>query len=309
MRMIRALALVFLVISIVSFNGEAGGIDEGILVGEPEITIDVSPDEQTADVCPAGETCGVVIFTGEVTAHVPLSTRFQYLMVYLTYDAPGWATSGTPQVIFTRTQETMPFSCSVQVPPMTSSSVIGTLTVSGQWAYDKGPGGGSIPPDTATIFISPYSAPDIGLRKTNLSGAFGEYIECEFTLSNDGNCDDEFEVSIIAQDGCDLSSKDEGKVSIAEHGSRVLKFDVAQVSGSPGQREITVTAIGSHAGGLATVSKVIVLHTSLRPTVHKAIPWGIGTGAVMMVLALVAVLFVRFGLPRMRERKRARATS
>jgi len=167
-------------------------------VGAPAITVRITPESQTALVAPGQQ--GVVIFTGEVTALIPWSPRVQYLIVYLTYDAMGWATSGTPQLIFTRAQDTMPFSCTVQVPPMTSHQATGTLSVNVQWGYNPGIGGGTLPsPTQAIILVEQYYLMSVGCDKPYVQISPGQSIGFKMRLINDGNDLDRFRMEITNQ--------------------------------------------------------------------------------------------------------------
>ena len=186
------LVLIILVLgSLIVFIPKETSVDA---VGGAAVTIQLHQTQQVVQVAPGQP--GVLMFTGEIRAQVPWSPRIQYLLVSLTYEASGWATSGTSVVIFTRADNTMPFTCTVKVPPMTSHQVVGTLNVIGRWNYQPGITGGPVNPVQAIIIVDQFYQFSVGCEKPYLQVSPGDSLGFRMRLINEGNSIDRLRMEI-----------------------------------------------------------------------------------------------------------------
>ena len=163
-------------------------------VGGAAVTIQLDQTEQTVNVEPGSS--GVLLFTGNVSAQVPWSPRIQYLLVNLNYEANDWATSGTSVVIFTREDTLMPFTCTVKVPPMTSHHEVGTLIVSGTWAYQPGIGSGEVNPVQAVIIIEQFFSHYLSYGSEYLEMEKEDVSNLSVNVHNQGNGRDRIAIEI-----------------------------------------------------------------------------------------------------------------
>lgn len=171
--------------------------DEADAVLRPVVTLRIEQREQHVQVAP-GQT-GTVLFSGTVEAQIPWEVRIQYLIVSLTYNAQGWVAVGTSAVIFSKGQTSQEFTCSVQVPPMTSHMLPGQITVAGQWRYAPGTIQGNVIPDTAAILIDQYYLFSVGCDKSYVQVSPGDSIGYRLRLINEGNFQDRLKIEIKNQ--------------------------------------------------------------------------------------------------------------
>ncbi len=181
--------------------------EEAEAIGNPRVTVSLDQSEQSAQVAPGQD--GIVTFTGLVRCTMPVDTNIQQVLVSLTGDAGGWAWSITPSSLsFDRSTSELAFSCTVRVPPRTSHTHTGQLTVGGTYRVNPGIYGTSIPgPATAMITIEQYYKFALECAKPFVEVVPGDQMVFTLKLRNEGNDQDTMKVDIEADNFKSLVDK------------------------------------------------------------------------------------------------------
>jgi len=167
-------------------------------VGAPAIKIELASYRGTALVAPGQD--GIVQFSGTVTAQIPLDPNFQFLLVYLTADAGGWPASTSSALTFSKQVKTQNFQVVIRVPPETSVTAQGQLTISGRWRYSPGTLGGSVEPVGAIIVVKQFYQFSVGCDKPYVQINPGASYGFKLRLTNEGNFNDKLTVDILNLD-------------------------------------------------------------------------------------------------------------
>ena len=203
MRSISLVALVTIVaviilpsISIMDLVEEADGL------GELRVTIQMDAYEPNVDVDP--QRGGIITYTGSIVTTQVNDPDFQFANVFLTANcSAGWEVTDIPVLKLTKGTTERLFAVSVFVPQLYKASeidTIHTLTIQGTWAYDPGILTGTV--DSTNVFLHvnqvyQYSLKcDPGYVQTSPGGEFTIDLE----ITNEGNGNDEIEVSIDRRD-------------------------------------------------------------------------------------------------------------
>lgn len=195
----RAAAFLLLIIVLASaFVIFPKGDDKAEGFGTPAIKIDLASYKATALVAPGQD--GIVQFSGTVSAQIPVDPNFQFLMVYLTADAGGWPASTSGALTFSKQVKVQNFQVVVRVPPETSVTAQGTLTISGRWSYSPGALGGNVQPITAIIVVDQFYQFSVGCDKPYVQVSPGASYGFKIRLTNEGNFNDKLKVDILNLD-------------------------------------------------------------------------------------------------------------
>jgi len=170
--------------------------EESEAVGNPRVTVSLDQSSQEAQVAPGQS--GLVTFTGLVRCTSPVDTQFQQVLVSLQADAGGWAWSITPSSLsFDKATSELPFSCTVRVPPRTSHTQTGQVTISGTYRVQPGAFGSSIPgPATGMITIEQFYKFSVECPKPYIEVQPGSQLVYQLKLKNEGNDQDTLKVEV-----------------------------------------------------------------------------------------------------------------
>lgn len=166
-------------------------------VGEMSVTAFFDRGSVDAHVDP--ERGGFVTFTGYVIPLFPFSVDGQYAVIRLTADAGDWETTDIPVMTATKVTNELLFSVSVLVPPGTQASggdISQSITVSGTWSYEPESRSGQVEPVEGFIVIRQYYMYRLSLDRTYVQVSPGTGFEVELLIENQGNGNDEVELSI-----------------------------------------------------------------------------------------------------------------
>jgi hypothetical protein len=173
--------------------------DRADAVGEMSVTAFLDNGRNSVDANVDPERGGVATFTGYVIPLFPFEVDGQYAIIRLTADAGGWETTEIPVMTATKVTTKLLFSVSVLVPPGTEASggdISQTISISGTWTYEPESRSGQIEPVDGFIVIRQYYMYKLDLERSYLQVSPGTGFEVELTIQNQGNGDDEVELSI-----------------------------------------------------------------------------------------------------------------
>ncbi|UCH88323.1 MAG: hypothetical protein JSV49_08650 [Thermoplasmata archaeon] len=174
-------------------------------VGEPDVTLKFRDDDvQTADVRPGEH--GAVVFPGIVEADMVVGDSVQDIIVRFTGSTDkGWPVEFNPPAVQMDPGGNAAFSVLVSVPSETSCEEEGRLTIGGVASTFPGAAQSDVPPIYGTIIIAQFFKYLLTTEHESYKGSLEDEIAVNLLVSNIGNGQDKYEISIYNLD--DLKSK------------------------------------------------------------------------------------------------------
>ncbi|UCH88319.1 MAG: hypothetical protein JSV49_08625 [Thermoplasmata archaeon] len=156
-------------------------------------------EEQTADVRPGEDNS--VVFPGTVTAQLAAGGAVQDVVVTLVGSTDlNWPVTINPPKVQMEPGTEVPFTATVTVPEETSSSILGTLSVSGTAQAFPGAGAYRVEPIYGTIKIEQYYGLSLMCDEPDKKGHPGTQVGYDLGIENQGNGKDTFEVQVTNKD-------------------------------------------------------------------------------------------------------------
>jgi len=176
-----------------------------VAVGPPIVTVqfDDGYDMQEAEV--GLSIAGIIDIPGTVQADIRPGGAVQQIRVNLIARTDAnWGASVTPPQIVLTSNERIPFTLIVAVPPRESCQTVGVVTLSGNAQTDPGATESEIEPITTTVLVEQFCSFRVSSRNSEISTTPGSRVEFDMEILNFGNGRDRFLIEVINSD--DLES-------------------------------------------------------------------------------------------------------
>lgn len=196
---------------------------EADALGELRVTIEMDSYEPNVDVDP--QRGGIITYTGSIRTVQVNDPDFQLANVFLEANcSAGWRVTEIPVLTLTRGTSVRQFSVSVFVPQLYKASeidTIHTLTIKGNWAYDPGILTGDIDPTNVFLHVNQVYQYTIKCNPGYIHTSPGGEFIIDLEITNEGNGDDEVEISIDRRD----RMEDNGWAFVFSQTQFILPYD------------------------------------------------------------------------------------